>query len=388
MRNTLLAHYANRYKIELLENIIPFWTNYSQDSEYGGYFTCLTRTGEVFDTDKFIWLQGREVWMYAMLYNEVEKNQEWLDVSIQGADFLKRYGRDENGDWYFSLTREGKPLVQAYNIFSDCFAAMAFSELYKATKDAEHKEIAVSTYNNILKRQHSPKRKYEKQVPGTRPLVNFALPMILCNLSLIMEDIIPGQNLEQIVNDLTTNILTNFYQEDLGLILENVSPEGKFVDCFEGRLVNPGHTNESMWFLMDIGVRFNKPELIKKAETILLRTTEYGWDKKYRGIFYFMDIKGYPTQQLEWDQKLWWVHLESMIAHAKCYKLTGNEQCKNWFEIIQDYSWKHFKDAEYGEWYGYLNREGSPLLTLKGGKWKGCFHVPRAMYQIGKILSE
>ncbi len=388
MEITLLDKYASQYETELLGNIIPFWMNYSADKKFGGYFTCLTRTGNIYDTDKFIWLQGREVWMFSMLYNKVEKRKEWLDMALLGAEFMKKYGRDEKGNWYFSLTREGKPLIQAYNIFSDCFAAMAFGELYKATNEKGYKQIAIDTYNNILKRQKEPKGIYEKRYPGTRPLTSFALPMILCNLSLTLGDILGDQMIDEIVNGLVNNIIDNFYQKEYGLIVENISPDGKFVDCFEGRQVNPGHINESMWFLLDIGVRYNNRELIGQVEEILLRTTEYGWDKEFGGIFYFMDIKGHPQPQLEWDQKLWWVHLESLIAMAKCYKLTGNKQCKDWFEKLQEYTWKHFKDPDYGEWYGYLNRQGEPLLTLKGGKWKGCFHVPRAMFQLWKILSE
>ena len=102
---------SEQYKHELLDKVVPFWLEKSQDLEHGGYFTCLDREGNVFDTDKFIWLQGREVWMFATLYNKVEKRQEWLDCAIQGAEFLKKYGHDGNLNWYFSLDREGHPLV-------------------------------------------------------------------------------------------------------------------------------------------------------------------------------------------------------------------------------------------------------------------------------------
>ena len=85
---------AEQYKSELLDSVLPFWLEKSQDLEYGGYFSCLDRDGSVFDTDKFIWLQGREVWMFAMLYNKVEKKQEWLDCAIQGAEFLKKYAAE------------------------------------------------------------------------------------------------------------------------------------------------------------------------------------------------------------------------------------------------------------------------------------------------------
>lgn len=381
-----LAHYDQQYKTELLDSVIPFWMKHSRDKEFGGYFTCLDRKGEVFDTDKFMWLQGREVWLFSMLYNRIEKKKEWLEMALDGANFMKMHGMDADGNWYFSLTREGKPLIQPYNIFSDCFAAMAFGELYKATRNEEHREIAFRTFNNIIKRHDNPKGKHNKAYPGTRPMKSFSLPMILCNLSLIMEDVIGTEQVNQNIEPLIREVMEVFYDSGSGLILENVAPDGSFVDSFEGRLVNPGHINESMWFMMDLAVRRNDRSLIDKSIEILLRTTEFGWDKKYGGILYFLDVKGYPTQQLEWDQKLWWVHIETLIAMAKGYKLTGNEKCREWFETIHEYTWKHFKDPEYPEWFGYLNREGEPLLWLKGGKWKGCFHVPRGLYQIWKIL--
>jgi N-acylglucosamine 2-epimerase len=141
-----------------------------------------------------------------------------------------------------------------------------------------------------------------------------------------------------------------------------------------------------MWFIMDLAKRNNDETLIQKACDIMLHTLEYAWDKEYGGIFYFLDIKGNPPQQLEWDQKLWWVHVETLVALAKVYQLTGNEKCAEWFEKVHAYTWKHFRDNEFGEWFGYLNRRGEVLLDLKGGKWKGCFHIPRSLYQVWKTL--
>lgn len=384
--NTDLNQYAGLYRAELLDHVVPFWLKHSKDDQYGGYFTSLDQFGNVFDTDKFMWLQGREVWLFSMLYNKVERRQEWLDMALHGAAFMEKHGKDAAGNWYFSLNREGKPLVQPYNIFSDCFAAMAFSELYKATGHDKHKQIATETFTSILRRQDNPKGAYSKAFPGTRPLKSFSLPMILCNLSLIMEDVLGTAQVNKTIRPLITEVMEVFYHQESGLILENVTPEGSFSDSYEGRLLNPGHTNESMWFMMDLGVRNNDQALIEKSVEILLRSTQKGWDEKYGGIFYFLDIKGYPTQQLEWDQKLWWVHIETLIAMAKGYRLTGNADCKKWFETIHEYSWTHFRDPRYDEWFGYLNRQGDPLLLLKGGKWKGCFHVPRGMYEIWKSL--
>ena len=378
--------YKEIFRKELLNNVLPFWIKNSEDKEYGGFFTCLDEKGKVYDTDKFMWLQCRQIWTLSMVYNEVEKRPEWLDMAIRGAEFVKATGRDADGNWYFSLTREGKPIIQPYNIFSDCFAAMGFAQLYRATKNEEYKTIALHTFNNILKKQDNSKGIYNKQYPGTRPLRGFSLPMILCNLVLEMEPILSPEVVEKTIAQGMHAVMKTFYKPEFGLILENVAPDGSFVDSFEGRLLNPGHAIEALWFVMDLANRTGDFSTITQAVDITINTLEYSWDKKYGGIFYFLDVKGSPLQQLEWDQKLWWVHIEAIVNLLKAYHLTGDERCWSWFEKVYEYTWTHFTDNANGEWFGYLNRRGEVLLNAKGGKWKGCFHLPRGLYQGWKTL--
>ncbi|MFA6593529.1 MAG: AGE family epimerase/isomerase [Bacteroidales bacterium] len=378
---------AQQYKSELLDSVLPFWLDKSQDKEFGGYFTCLNRDGSVFDTDKFVWLQGREVWLFSMLYNKIEHNQQWLDCAVQGGEFLKKYGHDGNFNWYFALTREGKPLVDPYNIFSYTFASMAFGQLALATQNDEYAQIAKKTFDIILSKTDNPKGRWSKIHPGTRPLKNFALPMILCNLALEIEPLIDKEFLDKTIDDCIHEVMDVFVRPDLGgIVLENVMEDGSLSDSMDGRHMNPGHSIEAMWFIMDLGERLHRPDLVKRAKDTALLMANYGWDKEFGGIFYFMDRNGAPTQELEWDQKLWWVHIEAMICMLKGYKLTGDEKCLEWFNRLHDYVWSHFKDPEYPEWFGYLNRRGEVLLPLKGGKWKGCFHVPRGLYQCSQVL--
>lgn len=378
---------AEQYKNELFNHVIPFWLEKSQDLEYGGYLTCLERDGKVFDSDKYIWLQGRQVWLFSMLCNQVEKKQEWLDCATQGGEFLKKYGHDGYYNWYFSLDRKGNPLIEPYNIFSYTFATMAFGQLSLATGNSEYADIAKNTFDIILSKTNNPKGKWNKAHPGTRDLKNFALPMILCNLALEIEHLLEPQFLEQTMETCIHEVMDVFYRPELGgIIVENVLANGELSDSFEGRLITPGHAIEAMWFIMDLGKRLDRPELITKAKDVTLTMLEYGWDKEYGGIFYFMDRLGHPTQQLEWDQKLWWVHIETLISLLKGYQLTGDTKCLEWFETVHNYVWKHFRDPQYDEWFGYLNRQGEVLLSLKGGKWKGCFHVPRGLYQCWQVL--
>ena len=379
---------SEQYKHELLDKVVPFWLEKSQDLEHGGYFTCLDREGNVFDTDKFIWLQGREVWMFATLYNKVEKRQEWLDCAIQGAEFLKKYGHDGNLNWYFSLDREGHPLVEPYNIFSYTFAVIAFGQLSIATGNQEYADIAKRTFDIVLSKVDNPKGRWNKAVPGSRALKSFALPMILCNVALEIEPLLDPAFMKQTIDTCIHEVMDVFYRPELGLIVEHLSADNELVDCFDGRLLNPGHAIEAMWFIMDLGKRLGRQDLIEKAVDIALNEANYGWDKKHGGIFYFMDRLGHPCQQLEWDQKLWWVHIETLITMIKGYQLTGRQECLEWFNRVHDYVWSHFADPEHPEWFGYLNRQGEVLLPLKGGKWKGCFHVPRGLFQCWRILED
>ncbi|WP_407427931.1 AGE family epimerase/isomerase [Arcticibacter sp.] len=381
-----MKDFVNKYKSELVNNVLPFWERHSIDQEQGGFFTCLERDGSVFDTDKFMWLQGRQIWTMATMYDKLEAKDQWKKIAEHGARFILDNGRDVNGDWYFSLDRSGRPLVQPYNIFSDCFATMGLGALYKITGTDEYGQVALHTFNRILERQQHPKGVYSKLIPGTRDLKGFSLPMILSNLSLELEHIVGTPTVDGLIDQVIYEVMEVFYQPESGLIMESVHLDGSFSDSFDGRLVNPGHIIEAMWFMMDLADRRGDVNLMNKCITIALRALEFGWDEQYGGIFYFKDILNRPPQQLEWDQKLWWVHLEALVCMAKGYQYTGNESCKLWFEKLDAYAFEKFADPEYGEWFGYLNRLGQPLLTLKGGKWKGCFHVPRALFKVYESL--
>jgi N-acylglucosamine 2-epimerase len=371
---------AGQYRTALFDDVIPFWQKHSIDREHGGFFTCLNRDGSVFDTDKFVWLQARQMWMFSLLYNRVEQKQEWLDIAHFGADFLKRYGRADDGSWYFSLTREGRPLIQPFSIFSDCFAALAYQEYGEATNSEAAKLISYRTFQGILKRMDNPKREWNKSVPGTRPMRSLAVPMITANLTQELMPLLDEEQGEETIRTCVNDILTVHLDKEMGILRESVAPDGSVIDSIEGRTINPGHGIEATWFVMSLAEQRFDRSTIEKAVDILLKTVEYGWDTEFGGIYYFMDSAGHPPGALEWNQKLWWVHLEALVALLMAYRLTSRRDCLAWYERVHDWTWSHFPDPEFGEWWGYLDRRGEVLTPMKGGKWKGCFHVPRGLY--------
>ena len=140
--------------------------------------------------------------------------------------------------------------------------------------------------------------------------------------------------------------------------------------------MNPGHAIETAWFIMAEAKRRNDKALLARALEILDWSLVLGWDEKYGGILYFVDIEGRQPVQYEWDMKLFWPHNEAIYATLLAYSLTGEQKYEAWFEKILKWAMSRFPDKKYGEWIGYLHRDGSVSHDLKGNMWKGAFHVP------------
>ena len=379
-----------------LESCVSFWLEHGMDKEHGGVYTCLTRDGKVFSTDKSVWMQGRCAWTFSYLCRVYGKKQEWLDAAKSCLDFLEEHciNRTAGDRLYFTVTADGKPLRQRRYCFSEGFYAIGNAEYYGQTGEREHLERARKAYQLVYDLNHGmpdPTGMGPKTIAETRTGRALADPMIFLNMTGVMRRVDPEQAAlyDRYAAECVHDIFAYHHKPEMKCTLESVGVNGEFQGDFTaGRVVNPGHDIECSWFLMEEAKYEDDPELRAKAMEVFDMAIERGWDKEYGGIFYFLDRKGAPRVELEWDQKLWWVHIESTIAMIKGYQLTGSKECLEWFGKLHEYTWAHFKDTEHPEWFGYLNRRGEVLLPLKGGKWKGCFHVPRGLFQCWQILEQ
>ena len=386
----MFTQYIKRYEKELLENVIPFWESHCIDRDFGGYFTCLDRDGSVYDTTKYMWMQWRIVCMFGELYMTEYGKPEWLEIAKRGFDFLHRHGRDETGTYYFALNRKGEPAMAPYNIYSDCFAAMGAAVLYRATKEEKYRQAAESAMNSYIARMDNPKGRWDKGMPGKQKYLSLGHYMMLANLGLLMDSCLGADTYAKSLAGAVDTVLSKFWNPNRGLMFENILPDGSFdLDSCEGRMLNPGHVLEAMWFILNYFNQYQpgSPQVAKVAE-IIKATLNFGWDREFGGIYYFMDALGKPHLELQADMKLWWVHNEATIACLYAYKMTGDSEFFDWFQRLDEWSWKHFPDPQYGEWFAYLNRRGEPTHMLKGGKWKTFFHLPRYLLVSLQLMKE
>jgi len=372
------------YKQNLL-NVMAFWSNYGPDREYGGIFTCLDKYGEVYNTDKSVWFQGRALWMYSHLYNTFEKREEWLETATAIYRFLISYCSDETGKMYFSVTRDGKPLQKRRYVFSETFAIIGLAEYSRASGDKYALDKAWALHERVLGIYRDPLGIPPKIDPATRTGRNHSLPMILLATTQCLREIDPRSHCDALTLEFVDTVLKYFYKPDERALFENVGPNGERLDSPQGRLVNPGHAIESAWFIIHEGLVRNERTVVDAALEILDCSLDIGWDAEYGGILSFVDIEGKPPEQLEWDMKMWWPHTEALYATLLAHSITGEQKYEEWFDKIHDYSFSHFADSD-SEWFGYLHRDGSVSNTLKGSMWKGPFHLPRALLLCARLL--
>lgn len=384
-------------KDELLNSCVPFWLNNGVDAEYGGVINCLDRTGKVYSTDKSVWMQGRAGWMFSYIYNKIEKKQEYLDFAKSCIDFATKYCIDKtDGRMYFTVTKDGKPLRKRRYYFSETFYIMANAEYYIATGDKAYLDTAKKYFDFVYGMYKDPNKDPFKITPKsyaeTRNTKALANPMILLNVANIVReaDVERKEYYDEIITGLIEDIKC-FYKPEYNATFENVSAEDNSVilESSPCRVINPGHDIECSWFLLEEAIKRDDKDLIAFAEKMFNDAFNLGWDKEYGGVIYFKDVLGLPVEAYEHDMKLWWPHNETIIASLMFYKATGNEKYKQIFDMVYEYAFKHFSDRKYGEWFGYLRRDGKPTEPpCKGHTYKGPFHVMRMLAKCLLLLED
>ena len=374
-----LAYWADRYQDDLKENILPFWLKYGLDRVHGGVYTCVDRDGTLIDSTKSVWFQGRFGFICAYAYNNIEANEEWLRASKSCVDFIEQHCFDTDGRMYFEVTAEGKPVRKRRYVFSECFAAIAMSEYAIASGDRSYAQKALALFKQILHFINTKGILEPKYCEGVE-MQGHSITMILINTAARIREAIPAVELDEQISLSIETLQRYFIHPEFEALLETVGPNGEFIDTIIGRTINPGHCIETAWFLLEEAkYRGGDPQLTEVAVKILDWSWKWGWDKEYGGLINFRDCKGLPVQDYSQDMKFWWPQTEAIIATLYAYEATGEERFLHMHQLVSDWTYAHFPDAEYGEWYGYLHRDGTVAQPAKGNIFKGPFHIPRMM---------
>ncbi len=365
------------YESALFHDTLAFWKKYGIDKEHGGYISGIGQHGELIDSDKSMWFQGRFSWILSRVYADFEQDTTWLELAKSGVDFILAHGFDRDGRMFYRTTADGRPLVKRRYLFTEAFATIALAAFGSASGENSYVQKAKKLFDYILEKRANPDPNSSKFISANRNSTGFALPMIL--LSTAQELRLADNH-----NPLYTEYIDRFIEEirgcmdyDRSCILESVE-DGKFSNHFEGRLLNPGHGIEAAWFLLrESQERGGDKELLQLGCQILDWMWKWGWDTTYGGIIYYRDALNYPSAEYWHDMKFWWPQCEAIIATLMAYTLTQEPTYLQQYKQVHNWAHTHFPDSDGGEWFGYLHRDGTVSSTIKGNMFKGPFHIPR-----------
>lgn len=383
-----LVNLKEFYLNQLLNDTVPFWFPRSFDTEQGGFLLMRDADGTLIDDDKAVWIQGRATWLLSTLYNTIEQKQEWLEGAKLGYEFLNHHCFDEDGQMFFHVTRDGRPIRKRRYYFSETFYVIASAAYSKAGND----EQAAINARRVLEEciaYSTGEKKLAPKFTGTRPSKGIGVPMIMMNTVQQYRDCTGDKSYDHWISRWINEIETYFVKDDIRCVMEQVAPDGSIIDHIDGRTLNPGHAIEGAWFILNEAMyRNNDPHLIDLGCRMLDYMWERGWDKEFGGILYYRDVYNKPVQEYWQDMKFWWPHNETIIATLLAYLITGREKYAQWHKLVHDYSYQHFHDKQYGEWFGYLHRDGSLAQTAKGNLFKGPFHLPRQEWACYNFLNQ
>jgi len=385
MPRSATAPNAEFWRDHLVRDVLPFFLRHALDREYGGYRTCLANDGTLEADDKYLWSQGRGVWTFSAAYNRVARDPDYLEAARLGVRFLLAHGRDADGRWVFHTDRRGRPVEGATSIFSDLFAVYGLTEYYRATGDRAALEVARATMDSSVRRIAEPG--FSAIAPARYPVGGrpHSIPMILIEVAGELERSVADPALSRIADDAAEAILRRHYRPKLGVMLENVTPEGGDLAPPEGTLVNPGHSIESAWFLIHWARRRNRPDVEATATNIIRRALEVGWDRDYGGIFTGIDASGGPTTALPYaDRKTWWPHTEALYALKLVEEGSGESWATEWFDKVFEWVRTHHF-SPWGDWYQRLDRQGRPTTWVTALPVKDPYHLPRALILLWQL---
>lgn len=387
-QKTYLQYWSALYRADLTDNILPFWLEHGLDRKHGGIYTCLDREGKLMDPTKSVWFQGRFAFVCSFAYNQVERRPEWLDAARQTLDFIEQHCFDADGRMYFEVAADGTPLRMRRYVFSESFAAIAMAEYALATGNQSYAEKALKIFKDMRRFLTMPGLLTPKYLPSVEAQ-GHSITMIMINVASRLKKVIADPELDRQIDESLFKLKNDFMHPEFKALLETVGPAGEFIDTCNGRVINPGHCIETAWFLFDVAMdRGGDKNLIDLGLTILNWSWDWGWDETYGGIINFRDCRNLPPQDYSQDMKFWWPQTEAIIANLYAYKLTGNELYLKRHRQVSEWAYGHFPDHEFGEWYGYLHRDGTVAQPAKGNLFKGPFHIPRMMVKGYQLCQE
>ncbi|MCI6466700.1 MULTISPECIES: AGE family epimerase/isomerase [Faecalicatena] len=399
MEHKVKGGIASCYKEHIQEEVMPFWDARCIDKEYGGYLTCFDREGNLTDDNKYGWFQGRQLYVYSLLYNKVEQKEEWLFNARHGYEFLVKHVYAGNGRWNYMLDRKGRVLSGTVSIFSDFHILHGIAEYLKmeGERDRVGLELLNTCFDVMEQNMFNPEFKEIYENTWSPKFIWHDMYLTCLATTETCAEVLGIERTQRLLRECVDKIENWFARDEYQVIFEAVTRDNKIdLETDKGRFVNPGHMHESAWFCMKAGKMLADEAIVERGIELVRWANRVGKDKVHGGIISYADALGNIPTPIDWfketnslwDEKVWWPNAEALAAYAIAYQCSGDEFYLQEFLEQSDYCRKNFYDVQYGEWYERLEYDGRVKNSDKGTPWKCAFHLVRALVFVWEAFNE
>jgi N-acylglucosamine 2-epimerase len=365
-----------RYHSDLFEHFLPNMDKYVIDHEWGGFMcTVDILTGKQLSSNKTAWYEGRGLWTYSFLYNNLGKNPKHLEVARKSKDFILKHRPNGAAFWVSSYDRRGKPLAGPGDIYASLFIAEGLAEYSKAAGEPEYLDEAKKIINSCLARYDSADYSYHvSYLSKSSPLV--PAPRVLGHWMIFLRSVTQilemgaDKDMENIADRCVEAILKHHLHPEYNLFNELLNhdlkrPENEYKD-----FAYMGHGIETLWMLMFEAARRKDSSLFKRTSELFRRHVEVAHDAVYGGYFRSLDHVDNNVWKVD---KVLWLQEEILIGTLFIAEHTGDGWAQKCFQDTLEYVHSKFDMSGYKFWAS----AGDRVLKEKAMNRAEHYHHPR-----------
>jgi mannobiose 2-epimerase len=397
-----LQSQASRCRNILDKSIIKFYLPHCVDRANSGYLESL-KDGKFIPTgEKFLTVQGRQLWFFSTLAQHGIEKEAALAAAKTGFEFLEKHMLDRKHGGYFSkVSDDGKPVDTRKHVYLNAFALYGLVAYYRATKDEDALKSAQALFQVLEEKAHDSdhggyneffsedwrpiKDKKEAGYVGAidTKTYNTHLHILeaLAELYRVWPDPLVAKRLTETILINTNTVRHPEYYCNI----DGWHPDWQIVDSPQNLRASYGHDVECAWLTMDAARTLKlSPDMLRGwAEALIGYSLKHGYDREHGG-FYYTGPLGKPAED---TRKEWWVEAEALVSMLEMYKLTGKREYYDIFCQTLDFVEKN-QVASEGSWWASRKADGSPLSDQRSSPWQGAYHSGRSMILCEKLLKE
>jgi cellobiose epimerase len=396
-----LLQLAQRCRHILKKSLVDFYLPGCVDAVNGGYLESL-RDGRFAATgEKFLTMQGRQLWFFSTLaLNQIELPASSA-AAKSGFEFLEAHFRDrQNGGYFSKVTDAGQPKDTRKHVYLNAFALYGLVAYHRATKSPEALAAAKDLFQTLETRAHDGEnggyveffdRDWRAITDPREPPYVGAIGTKTYNTHLhVLEaltalySIWPPDPLvrQRVAEMIATNSQTVRHPEHFCNI-DGWQLNWRMIETPANLRASYGHDVECAWLTLDAARTIGMPAALLRswAESLCGYSLRFGYDRTHGGFFY----TGPLGRQADDTRKEWWVQAEALVSMLEMYRLTGKSEYLDVFRQTLDFVERHQVAAE-GGWWATRRADGSSQSDQRSSPWHGAYHSGRAMLMSAQIL--